>query len=246
MIPFVCCTIIYTDCVTYNLGSLEMKLGSNVAFEKYELMDLVCGAMRDFLDTAYHRTTDRNNGFSCFMYADDIDIDGTSAPYTANITFYAGVTFAESTKWTQNNVTDLTKAIFAVEDGDQSFLHALMEQSNSDPYYPFLSNITYATVKMNSDVVHEGIHGICGFYESSGNLNVPIIAAIGGLGAFFLVLCAVRSRYCYYRLSRLGVCTAKLHDCPHEVAHGHYYAPHLLPNVMTTQDTIPCNTVSSL
>jgi hypothetical protein len=147
MIPFVCCTVSNIDCVNYNLGSFEMKLGSNVAFEKDELMDVVCEAMGDFLDTAYTKIKDRtHNGFPCSIAADDIDTDGTSAPYTANITIYAGATFTEPTKWTHASVADFTTTILAVEDGDQSFLHALRKQSNSDPFHPFYPYPTLRTL----------------------------------------------------------------------------------------------------
>jgi hypothetical protein len=255
MIPLVCCTVTNIDCVFYNLGSFEMKLGSNVAFKKDELMDVVCDAMGDFFDTAfdtaYTKIKDRNNGFSCSIAADDIDIDGTSAPYTANITFYAEVSFTEPTKWTNASVADFMTAILAVEDGDQCFLHALMKQSNSDPFYPFLSNITYAAVKMNGDVVDDYITMSCVSYDSS--LNVPMIvvmiALIGGLSAFFLLLCAVRadSATCYYRrYSRVGTCTAKLHDYPHKVLPAHpdeVVHGNLLPIVMATEGDLPCTTL---
>jgi hypothetical protein len=193
--------------VVYNVGSLEMELGSNVASETNALLHAVISITADFLDIAYANTQEPTyDKISCSIVSyllggsaiDAVDVDaeteGTSAPYTAKITMKAQVLFAESTKWTQTNVTDFTTAVFAVKDGDRSFLHTLMKQSNS---VPFLTNITYAAVKVNGNVVVEDDIKNYGTTESDDpTLEVWMIAVIGGLGAFVLVLCAVITCIC--------------------------------------------------
>ena len=106
--------------------------------------------------------------------------------------------FDDTVTWTQTNVSDFVTSIFAM-DGGANFLNELEKEKDATP---FLSNLTYVAVRVDGDVVAEEINDIYRGEESDINsdnspaLDVWMIALIGGLGSFLLVLCAVIACIC--------------------------------------------------
>jgi hypothetical protein len=190
--------------VIHQLGLLEMDLRSDQAPETNKLLKTVLSVTTDFLYKAYINSNDASfQNIQCSIESftldgskvnDDATGDGDMSPYSALISIIGQVTFQDSTQWTQDNVTDFNTVAFSMADSSKSFFHSLMEYSTDDP---FLSNITYAAVKVNGAVIDEGdVKNDTGSQSDDPPLEVWMIALIGGLGAFVVVLCVVITCIC--------------------------------------------------
>jgi hypothetical protein len=189
--------------VVLPLGLLEMDMRSDQPPETNKFLKAVLSITTDFLYKAYLNTNDASfQNIQCSIQSfsldgskvsDDQMEGGSASPYSAQISIIGQVMFQDFTNWTQDNVTDFNTAAFSVSVGAMSFLHNLMHYSTDDP---FLSNITYAAVKVNGAVINENESDANNDMGDDPPLEVWMIALIGGLGAFVLVLCAAITCIC--------------------------------------------------
>jgi hypothetical protein len=194
--------------VAYNLGYIEIDMRSTQPPQTNKLLHAVLSVTTNVVSIAFDNNSDEHydriscsiNSYNFEGSADNDDSKSATSPFSALVTITGKALFNESTSWTQTNVTDFVTSIFAT-DGDRSFLKELeMENDN----IPFLSNLTYVAVRVDGDVVAEDTSDTSNGDKASNintkkkdpALDVWMIALIGGLGAFILVLCAVITCIC--------------------------------------------------
>ena len=193
----------------YNLGYIEIDLHSTTPPQTNKLLRAVLSATTNVVSVAFDQKSDEHyKRVSCSVYSfklagsngnDTLDGDNITAPYSVLVTITGKVSFDESTTWVQTNVTDFVTSIFAMDEG-ANFLNELEKEKAANP---FLLNLTYVAVRVDGDVVAEEISDI---FQGEGSdissnsndpaLDVWMIALIGGLGSFLLVLCAVITCIC--------------------------------------------------
>jgi hypothetical protein len=194
--------------IAYNLGYIEIDIRSTQPPQANKVLHAVLSATTTVVSAAFDISSDVHyDKISCsinsynFQGSSDIEEnDGTAAPFSALVTITGKALFNESTSWTQTNVTDFVTTIFPMDES-RSFLKEL-ESEGKD--IPFLSNITYVAVRVDGNVVAEDTSGSSNedresdidTNSNSPALDVWMIALIGGLGAFVLVLCAVITCIC--------------------------------------------------
>lgn len=190
--------------VVYPLGFFEMDMRSDQAPETNKLLHTILSVTTDFLNKAYWYTNDTTyQKVFCSIHnftlggsktsLNDTKVDGNTSPYSAQISITGQVRFQDETKWTQSDVTDFNTQAFSVPAGPMSFLYSLMQYASQDS---FLSNLTYAAVKVNGAVRDEDNIESDSTEEDQPPLEVWMIALIGGLGAFVVVLCVIITCIC--------------------------------------------------
>ena len=196
--------------VAYNLGNIEISMRSRQPPQANKVLFAVISVTANVVGSAFELNSDEHfDRIACSIHSynfggsadgDTDDSASVTAPFSALVNITGKALFNESSTWTQAKVNDFLTSIFAM-DGEKTFLEQLEKESDS---IPFLSNLTYVAVRVNGDVVVEDISHITDGENESGIssknnspvLDVWMIALIGGLGAFLLVLCAVVTCIC--------------------------------------------------
>lgn len=194
--------------VAFNLGYIEIDMHSTEPPQTNKLLRAVLSVTTNVVNIAFaQESADQYDKVSCSIHSfkfsgsnsnNTIGGENVTASYSVLVTITGKALFHDTVTWTQTNVSDFVTSIFAM-DGGASFLNELEKEKDATP---FLSNLTYVAVRVDGDVVAEEISDIFKGEESDVNsnnapaLDVWMIALIGGLGSFILVLCAVITCIC--------------------------------------------------
>jgi hypothetical protein len=133
------------------LGDIEMRMRSRSFSDINEVLLEILTVAVTILDNRFeehYATTESIDFDKVSLSALSYDLDEVDGGYLAILNFKGRAFFADGTSPSQDDVFAFTSETFQQE--NQAFLQALMKSDD-----PFLTDISYAIVKVNGDVVVE-------------------------------------------------------------------------------------------